>query len=559
MPRITTRTLPFLLISACSTLIRTTSAYDSFENSGNCADSSGWEEAKRIIETLLPMAEASSAINGDLGPFEDIFKDARAFVGGELDVKKANLSEPEENIGLSEEEEEEWEDYDEMDLRYADRFFSEIWNILHDEECMSGILDAESPDFELDDVLRVYDKCRLVHTRNFYPKDVLKDFKRNITSYVKGIASGRISEEGRTSYAGEMYYFSERNPYRYDLCFTEDLVNEELMLNDLLMRILQHYTILGIDMNMLDFGVIMAEPGAPTGHWHQDMGDYIFPSSFYKSRVAGHDLPPFAVAVITPLLDVTMEHGPTEFCMGTSNLAGIDSLELEHIPMKDPKLQELRDDFLSCTERCCPAPAWRAPLLEFGDVLLFDYTLFHRGGSNNSPDLRSLIYNTYARPWYKDPNFSVTGREVHATESPLSRFSEPMQELMKNVRFAIPDEIKPEDPDVLANIQFDDLEKQKQFRERHNELEEDEGEHGLIQFRVSNVDIDIEGLKACMRTEGDNVSCYAFHKGMDLEISAEAGTIIIIVAPGNKVIKSIRTHPKDWQGQIIVSSLNTKF
>eukprot|EP00957_Ditylum_brightwellii_P092985 7079708-Ditylum_brightwellii.AAC.1 len=66
---------------------------------------------------------------------------------------------------------------------------------------MSGILDAESPDFELDDVLRVYDKCRLVHIRNFYPKDVLKDFKRNITSYVKGIASGRISEEGRTSYA----------------------------------------------------------------------------------------------------------------------------------------------------------------------------------------------------------------------------------------------------------------------------------------------------------------------------------------------------------------------
>jgi hypothetical protein len=72
-------------------------------------------------------------INGDLGPFEYIFKDARAFVGGELDVKRANLSEPEENIGLSEEEEE-WEDYNEMDLCYTDPLFSEIWNILHNEE-----------------------------------------------------------------------------------------------------------------------------------------------------------------------------------------------------------------------------------------------------------------------------------------------------------------------------------------------------------------------------------------------------------------------------------------
>ena len=43
--------------------------------------------------------------------------------------------------------------------------------------------------------------------------------------------------------------------------------------------------------------------------------------------------------------------------------------------------------------------------LRLGDVVLFDYQIVHRGGPNDSPDLRALIYATYARHWYGDSNF----------------------------------------------------------------------------------------------------------------------------------------------------------
>ena len=52
-----------------------------------------------------------------------------------------------------------------------------------------------------------------------------------------------------------------------------------------------------------------------------------------------------------------------------------------------------------------PAGALRVEALGLTDALLFDYQVLHRGGPNDSDDLRSLLYLTYARPWYKDHNF----------------------------------------------------------------------------------------------------------------------------------------------------------
>ena len=65
-------------------------------------------------------------------------------------------------------------------------------------------------------------------------------------------------------------------------------------------------------------------------------------------------------------------------------------------------------------ERCERHPSINKPAcphcfdfdFESGDVLLFDYQVKHRGDTNRSPDLRSLLYLTYARKWYKDTNFA---------------------------------------------------------------------------------------------------------------------------------------------------------
>eukprot|EP00521_Asterionellopsis_glacialis_P017172 CAMPEP_0195297886 /NCGR_PEP_ID=MMETSP0707-20130614/22319_1 /TAXON_ID=33640 /ORGANISM="Asterionellopsis glacialis, Strain CCMP134" /LENGTH=547 /DNA_ID=CAMNT_0040359809 /DNA_START=9 /DNA_END=1652 /DNA_ORIENTATION=+ len=511
---------------------------------GASSDGKLADAAKRLIETLRPLAEGAEASNAETPSLEDLFEVAKNIFNEKQD--EANTSTTKDNKKPKRD-----------DRWYADRYVQGVLDILEDEECMSGTLDVSSPDFTADEAIRVFQKCRLVHLRNFFPTDFLKDYKRGITSYVTGVANGRISEQGQTSYAGETYYFGENAKHRFDLCFTEDLLNEEIMASKLLLEVLEDEMVLDHTALMLDFGAILAEPGAPLQDWHRDGGDYLFARSFRTSGVAGHDLPPFAVAVITPLLNVTMEHGPTEFCMGFSNLVGLEKERPGRVPVKDPELRKKLDEFLGYFN-ACPAEAWRTPILNFGDVLLFDYNMLHRGGPNNSPDLRALIYNTYVRNWYKDPNWSQPNKAKHAktsADSPLAKFSESMQRISRNVRLAIPDEIKPEDPDVLANTKFDDLEKLKQFRPSHfaEIFENDDDDDDEEDFYVTNVDIDIKGLKLCF----DNDRCFALPKGEDLFVTADSGEILRIVDPSGKKIKEFTVTP--YQKQVILSSLNTEF
>jgi len=42
------------------------------------------------------------------------------------------------------------------------------------------------------------------------------------------------------------------------------------------------------------------------------------------------------------------------------------------------------------------------PVIPRGSVLLIDYRLFHGGTQNRSPAPRPILYNVYARPWYRD-------------------------------------------------------------------------------------------------------------------------------------------------------------
>ena len=197
--------------------------------------------------------------------------------------------------------------------------------------------------------------------------------------------------------------------------------------------------------------------------WHRDGGDYIFRNARKNAGVAGHDLPSYATGVIIPLLDVNYEHGPTEFCMGLSHLHGVEEDKPEDIPFYNETLRsiyrEIFDTYFEGENHSgCPAQALRIPKLNFGDVLLFDYSMLHRGGHNTSPDLRTLIYNTYTRSWYKDPNWSQPQKALHAktngdtekkeegssassssSSSPRDGLPENLQQLIRNVRFAVPD------------------------------------------------------------------------------------------------------------------------
>lgn len=134
------------------------------------------------------------------------------------------------------------------------------------------------------------------------------------------------------------------------------------------------------------------------------------------SGMAGHDYGSYSVTVLHPLLNLDASRGPTEFCMGTSWLSGWnydDHPDDETIirALRDPSLMDALLEYFPdpndpTEDHCFEGKGRRVEELNLTDVLLFDYQVKHRGGRNASPDLRSLLYLTYARKWYKDTNFA---------------------------------------------------------------------------------------------------------------------------------------------------------
>ena len=147
--------------------------------------------------------------------------------------------------------------------------------------------------------------------------------------------------------------------------------------------------------------------------------------------------------------------------------------------------------------------------MRFGDLLLFDYNVVHRGGPNVSNNTRTMIYKTYVRSWYKDPNFSEPHNTLHAKEDATNYgapLSASLKELIQNVRFAIPDEVKEEDEETRAsNAKFDTLENVKDFRPSHFDEIHAIPESGVwYEFFITNVDVEIEGLKICTPPDSDD-------------------------------------------------------
>jgi len=95
-------------------------------------------------------------------------------------------------------------------------------------------------------------------------------------------------------------------------------------------------------------------------------GGHLFPQE-------GIQLPPHCINIFIPLVDLSVENGPTEFSPGTHFINRFDEDKIK-FPM------------------CANA----------GDAVLFDYRVKHRGMANLSPNDRLVLYMNYARPFYRD-------------------------------------------------------------------------------------------------------------------------------------------------------------
>lgn len=92
-------------------------------------------------------------------------------------------------------------------------------------------------------------------------------------------------------------------------------------------------------MVLHSLGAALSESGAEAQTWHNDDA-YLFGDIFDASGIGTHDLPSYAVTMMVPLLNMTSDHGPTEFCMGSSYLMSLDG-HPDHIPLKNESLRPI--------------------------------------------------------------------------------------------------------------------------------------------------------------------------------------------------------------------------
>ena len=302
------------------------------------------------------------------------------------------------------------------------------------DDCMEGEFDVSSTDFSEKEAIDVLVKCRIVVLRNvFRMSDAIDDTANSnpFQQYVTDIDSGRILEEnGGTSFGGDANYILAEDDDRFNYMLTRDLVEKapQVFANPKIISILSTPQLLGPEFTFNHGGIINSYASwdrPKPQYWHIDgtyvHGDELGSDDNLSSRTAagGHDMPPFAINMFTPLINITVAHGPTEFCVGTSWLRGLDLddyLDQSNDDL-DPvviQLIEFEQAWQNSRHRPLPpCPLSRRPLLNTGDVVLFDYMLTHRGGPNVSDELRSLMFAMYSRKWFRDTTFDTAHGLFH--------------------------------------------------------------------------------------------------------------------------------------------------
>lgn len=113
---------------------------------------------------------------------------------------------------------------------------------------------------------------------------------------------------------------------------------------------------------------VVAYPGAGVQHIHRDH------PHLFREETDGLKLPTYAVTAAFPLVDLSERTGATRLW-----------------PRSERHGKVPRDDSGSV-----------CPLLKQGDVLLFDYRLWHQGTPNRGQVPRPIVYVGYSRPWFRD-------------------------------------------------------------------------------------------------------------------------------------------------------------
>lgn len=154
--------------------------------------------------------------------------------------------------------------------------------------------------------------------------------------------------------------------------------------------------LMGKDIIIGEMGVVISHPGAAAQEIHRD-SNFLFGGLDMEI-----DLPPFALTMLVPLLDVSLGMGPTEFWIGS------------HVQ---------RDK-----EAVTVHPSQRLPLTA-GSLVLIDSRTLHRGGANISGPVRPTAYFSFHRRWYVENPGYENKPQVRVTPAMLQRLPEAYRSL----------------------------------------------------------------------------------------------------------------------------------
>ena len=160
---------------------------------------------------------------------------------------------------------------------------------------------------------------------------------------------------------------------------------------------------LGDQFLISSFGSVIAFPGAENQSVHCD-----YPPLFESEQIT-RSLPPHAVTLVVPLIDINEETGATAMWLGSHRREGARG-ELERLSSSQS---------LEGSHSLHP---------KMGDMFLMDYRLIHAGTANRSSQARSILYIVYSRPWFReDLNFSE--------QAPIKLSSKQFKKIPKPLRY----------------------------------------------------------------------------------------------------------------------------
>ena len=154
--------------------------------------------------------------------------------------------------------------------------------------------------------------------------------------------------------------------------------------------------LLGSDVHMLFNGLLMTTSPSAEQLWHAD-GEHLFSGTHPTAGglaaggtwVASSALPVHCINVFVPLVDLTLDNGVTEFCVGTHDATGLSP---EIVWQKDSWRAEIGHTAEPVATTCTA-----------GAVILFDYRILHRGSAcREGQRRRPVLYYTFARRWFSD-------------------------------------------------------------------------------------------------------------------------------------------------------------